>query len=586
MKYGHGNMKKVLFCIATIFLVCCDIYTQEYLLTEIEDIAISFLNRKSQDASTRNSTIVTKQISNIEAIIRNNSDYMYIVNTENSAGWVIISNEKSYPTIIAHADSGSFVYDNEILPPALLCILEQHMDAIDSTRINIDSHTRSVSNTKLLRSENTEEDTPPVLLTQTCWKQYGNNGAYDEDGYYDCERVYNKFVPASHDISCGRAVTGCGPVAMAQLMKYWQWPDYAFIRDTIIGGVCHGDMNQRFYDWDNMPNEIDSTTPIYQADAIAGLLRDCGYAANTVFWDTTFFCDGCSSTHIDKINSALKNDFGFHTNKIHEYSGTDMEPILRQEIDAKRPVLCQAWQNKTDTTDKMRHSFIIDGYKTFSHNQEVITEFTINWGWGWSREDTDDTSYYSMNFNEYDGNRKFLTEIYPDCEQREEDVLLSDADNVLADEKRTYYSGNDVIVSSNNNSIVVNNGGHFTVKAANQVRLKNGFHAKSGSNVHITIHPLPCDNPIYAASNTSLQRIAPSIQDNTEPTDEGATSNSLENIESNMIQSTAIYTISGQLLQTIEGGQRDAAHLPNGMYILQHRMSDGSTRSEKIANNK
>jgi hypothetical protein len=26
--------------------------------------------------------------------------------------------------------------------------------------------------------------------------------------------------------------------------------------------------------------------------------------------------------------------------------------------------------------------------------------------------------------------------------------------------------------------------------------------------------------------------------------------------------------------------------LPNGMYILQHHMSDGSTRSEKIANNK
>ena len=74
--------------------------------------------------------------------------------------------------------------------------------------------------------------------------------------------------------------------------------------------------------------------------------------------------------------------------------------------------------------------------------------------------------------------------------------------------------------------------------------------------------------------------------DNTEPTDEVATSNSLEIVESTMIQSTAIYTISGQLLQTIEGGQRDAAHLPNGMYILQHRMSDGSTRSEKIANNK
>ena len=57
-------------------------------------------------------------------------------------------------------------------------------------------------------------------------------------------------------------------------------------------------------------------------------------------------------------------------------------------------------------------------------------------------------------------------------------------------------------------------------------------------------------------------------------------------MESDKILSTSVFTISGQLLQTIEGGQRDAAHLPNGMYILQHRMSDGSMRSEKIANNK
>lgn len=573
-------MKRILFCIATIFLICCEVYAQEYQLTEIEDIAMSFLNRNSQNTATRSSTAATKQVSNIEAVIRNNSDYMYVVNAENSAGWVIISNEKSYPTIIAHADSGSFVYNTETLPPALLCILEQHMDAIDSTRVNIDKHTLSVSNAKSIRSESTEVYTSPVLLEQNRWKQSLNNGAYDEDNNFDCNRVYNKFVPASHDISCGRALVGCGAVAMAQIMKYWQWPDYAFVRDTIIAGVCSGDWNQRFYDWDNMPKAITSTTTIYQADAIAGLLRDCAYASNTVFWDSTWLHDSGSSALIGNINTALKNDFGFHTNRVHEYSWTDMEPILCQEIDAKRPVLCQAWKN-TDTTNLSGHSFIIDGYKTLYIDGELVTQFAINWGWGHNS-----TTHYDLGFNGYDGNRTFLTEIYPDCEQREEDVLLSDADNVLADEKRMYYSGNDVIVSSNNNSIVVNNGGRFIVKAANQVRLKNGFHAKSGSNVHITIHPLPCDNPIYAASNTSLQRIAPNIQDDTELTDELATNNALENIESDMIQSTAIYTISGQLLQTIEGGQRDAAHLSNGMYILQHRMSDGSTRSEKIANNK
>lgn len=574
-------MKKILFCLIAISSLSCGLYAQEYQTDEIQDIAFSFLNRHLQNASTRSNT-ATKQVSSVEAIIRNNSDYLYVVNAEDSAGWVIISNEKRYPTIIAHADSGCFSYDKDILSPTLLCILEQHMNAIDSTRTNEYGNVQSMSNNITLRSETFDGYTSPVLLAQNRWMQISNNGAKDEDDNLDCNRVYNKFVPASHDISCGRAYVGCGAVAMAQIMNYWQWPDYAFIRDTIIAGVCSGDWNQRFYDWDNMPNAITSTTTIYQADAIAGLLRDCAYASNTVFWDSTWLHDSGSSALIGNINTALQNDFGFHTNRVHEYSWTDMEAILCQEIDAKRPVLCQAWKN-TDSTDLAGHSFVIDGYKTLFTDGELITQFAINWGWGQSRSNIE---YVNLDFNGYDGNRTFLTEIYPDCELREEDVLLSNTDNVCADEKRMYYSGNDLIVSSNNNSIVVNNGGRFIVKAANQVRLKNGFHAKSGSNVHITIHPLPCDNPIYATSNTSLQRIAPNIQDDTEQTDKVSTSNSLENIESEMIQSTAIYTISGQLLQTIEGGQRDATHLPNGMYILQHHMSDGSTRSEKIANNK
>ncbi|MBR5574856.1 MAG: T9SS type A sorting domain-containing protein [Paludibacteraceae bacterium] len=61
--------------------------------------------------------------------------------------------------------------------------------------------------------------------------------------------------------------------------------------------------------------------------------------------------------------------------------------------------------------------------------------------------------------------------------------------------------------------------------------------------------------------------------------------NNLENSESETIVSTSIYTISGQLIQTVVGGQRDVLHLPIGMYILQHRMSNDSVRSEKITNN-
>jgi hypothetical protein len=90
-----------------MFLGYCEVYAQEYQLPEIEDIAMSFLNKNMQNTSTRSNAAATKKISTIEAINRNNSDYMYIVNTEDSAGWVLISNEKKYPTVIAHADSGS-----------------------------------------------------------------------------------------------------------------------------------------------------------------------------------------------------------------------------------------------------------------------------------------------------------------------------------------------------------------------------------------------------------------------------------------------------------------------------------------------
>ena len=107
---------------------------------------------------------------------------------------------------------------------------------------------------------------------------------------------------------------------------------------------------------------------------------------------------------------------------------------------------------------------------------------------------------------------------------------------------------------------------------------------KAGSKVHIAIHPLPCEAPLYISSTSTPQRIAP--HSSTVPADEAIITDDMESIESEMIQSTSIYTISGQLLQTIEGGRCDASHLPSGMYILQHRMSDGSIRSKKIANQK
>ena len=177
--------------------------------------------------------------------------------------------------------------------------------------------------------------------------------------------------------------------------------------------------------------------------------------------------------------------------------------------------------------------------------------------------------------------QSFLIELYPDCCFRSDDISLNNTFTIAAGNNHTYYSTNNVTICSNDNIINVNSGGHLLVKAGNKIHIKNGFHAKAGSNVHLKIES-PCST-ITTTALSAPQRIAPNTPlDDTYSTDEVATSNNLENIESDMIQSTSIYTISGQLVRNIEGELQNTSDLPNGMYILQHRISDGSIISTKI----
>ncbi len=132
-------------------------------------------------------------------------------------------------------------------------------------------------------------------------------------------------------------------------------------------------------------------------------------------------------------------------------------------------------------------------------------------------------------------------------------------------------------------NVVIEAGSDVTLRGMDKVVLKPGFHAKAGSKLHIKV-----DTSTTTQATSTPQRVASkkSSSEDTDSTHEISMYNSIENIESENIISTSIYTISGQLIQTITGGLHDGTHLPNGMYILQHRMSDGSMKSEKIINSK
>ena len=159
--------------------------------------------------------------------------------------------------------------------------------------------------------------------------------------------------------------------------------------------------------------------------------------------------------------------------------------------------------------------------------------------------------------------------------------------SVVVESYPEIIAGYSVTDSQPYGNVILEAGSDVTLRAMDKVVLKPGFHAKAGSNLHIKVDiPTTTQSTTASAPQRIAQKSLSAPIGDTRQIDEVATINSFENIESEVILSTAIYTVSGQLIQTISGGQRDVAHLPSGMYILQYRMSDGSVRSEKIANNK
>ena len=381
-------MKKACLFALALLVSCAQIEAQEYAVEELLETASYYLNvvfAKHEVAPySLNSVVQEKEIESISTISRDSVNYMYVFNTIDSTGWIILANEQQYESnVIGYSESGYFDVNGE-MPPALLDLLEQHIHTIDSLREYPTYATVQQHSTALSSQQQTTQ-----MLSGYRWNQSYNN---DPSGTYDCSKVYNKSCPArwaNKDKTCGKYWAGCGPVAMAQLMRYWKWPSSAKVSGTTYT-----------YNWNAMPLSVTNSTPVAQVDNIATLLRNCGKASSTAYTGSG------SSSVIGSINLAMQDEFQYHTERVHEYSGTNMIPILVADLDAKRPVICQAWNNDDELS---AHTFLIDSYvKNTYQDGRVEYLWSINWGWGHSS-----SSYYNLNFDGYDGNRTFLTQIYP-----------------------------------------------------------------------------------------------------------------------------------------------------------------------------
>jgi hypothetical protein len=194
---------------------------------------------------------------------------------------------------------------------------------------------------------------------------------------WDQDRYYNDLCPYDN-IYKDRTVTGCVATAMAQIMKYWNYPSngsgfHSYNHSKY--GALSANFGSTNYQWSSMPNKVSSSN-----NAVATLLYHCGVSIDMNY---NVSSQGGSSAQTLDVVDALKTYFGYPSSVQGKYrtnyTETQWKNLLKTELDASRPM------QYAGTGSGGGHSFVCDGYD----NNDF---FHFNWGWSGNSD-----GYFSVN---------------------------------------------------------------------------------------------------------------------------------------------------------------------------------------------
>lgn len=205
---------------------------------------------------------------------------------------------------------------------------------------------------------------------------------------YNQGRPYNLMTPTYAGQHC---VTGCVATAMAQIMRYWQWPDVCnngtetYYVDKIKQDVSFTYDNVAF-DWEHMKpvySNLASEETQQEWDAVALLMRACGVGVHMGYGVDG---SGSSSTNVVKpmiqyfkYKSSMRLEGVDNLMKKNEFITG-----LIDEFKAKRPVYCDGFENGKTGEDAF-HAYVIDGFITLKGDKNLdVPYFHFNFGWGGS----------------------------------------------------------------------------------------------------------------------------------------------------------------------------------------------------------
>jgi len=306
----------------------------------------------------------------------------YIFNIDRNKGFVAVSaDDRVYP-ILGYSFTGNISMDTEEdLSPGFMDWMED----------------RALQVQLVLERHYTQDSS-----VSRCWQQLYDTAYHSSmninslllpmNTLWNQNKYYNASCPSTGGIHPAglsgydnRVPTGCVATAMAQLMKFWNYPNQGSGSKTYtdlsnsLGNPCssadpsYGSLTANFgsttYNWTNMPNSLSGYN-----NSIATLMSHAGIS---VSMDYAYCGSGAS---LDNTRNALVNNFVYASMaqiiSKSSYTQTGWESALVNEIDAHRPVFYTGFN-----ASNSGHAFVCHGYQSTSQGYM----FYFNWGWGGSQ---------------------------------------------------------------------------------------------------------------------------------------------------------------------------------------------------------
>lgn len=354
------------FTVSILFLCFCfQSSAKDIPLAQAEQYAIAAYKLYAKDNRKSDNVAIADHATHMNS---NEQLSYYLFNMENG-GFVILSADDSYHPVLGFSTTESLDFINDHAMAIVKGELSGHETQIaQSKKGNYKSSSNITSAWSTIKEvaetgRTTKSNTfQPVVapLTTTKWNQSG---------------FYNASCPADAQGPNGRTYCGCLPIALSQLLKYYENPapgNGSAIYEDPIYGLQEANICGQQFDYANMPDVLteENTT-------LTDFIYDVGKMTRTEY-STSY-----TATFVSVLENTLVYNYGYDSD-IKAYQGTDQakySSTLRSELDEDRIVFLAGWSIDELERPVTGHTWLADGY---GYTAEGVEYMHFNWGWGGS----------------------------------------------------------------------------------------------------------------------------------------------------------------------------------------------------------